>query len=80
VATSQGWRWAFWYLTIFQGIVTVAMIFFLEETKYIPDELEEIIVPVYVPLRTSEVAKLILTIFTIALGTNLANQSPRKEA
>jgi hypothetical protein len=56
VAISQGWRWAFWYLAIFQGFVTFAMVFFLEETKYIPDEIEEIVVPVYVSHWTTDAA------------------------
>lgn len=34
VAVSQGWRWAFYYLTIFMGLVSVAMIFGLEESKF----------------------------------------------
>ena len=40
VAVSQSWRWVFWYCTIFMAIVTVAMIFFLEESKYTPVALE----------------------------------------
>lgn len=36
VAVNQSWRWVFWYCTIFMGVVTLAMIFFLEETKYTP--------------------------------------------
>jgi MFS family permease len=36
VAVSQAWRWVFWYCTIFMGVVSLAMIFFLEETKYTP--------------------------------------------
>jgi hypothetical protein len=35
VAVSQPWRWAFWYCAIFMGIVSVAMVFALEESKYI---------------------------------------------
>lgn len=34
VALSQGWRWAFYYLTIFMGTTTIALIFALEESKY----------------------------------------------
>lgn len=37
IAESQDWRWSFWYLAIFQGVTGMAMIFFLEETKYAPD-------------------------------------------
>jgi MFS family permease len=36
VAVNQNWRWVFWYCTIFMSIVTLAMFFFLEESKYIP--------------------------------------------
>ena len=36
VAVSQSWRWVFWYCTIFMAIVTIAMVFLLEETKYTP--------------------------------------------
>ncbi|KIW10970.1 hypothetical protein PV08_10269 [Exophiala spinifera] len=36
VAVNQSWRWVFWYCTIFMAVVTVFMIFFLEESKYIP--------------------------------------------
>lgn len=34
VAVSQGWRWAFYYLTIFMGITSLAMIVGLEESKF----------------------------------------------
>jgi hypothetical protein len=34
VAVSQGWRWSFWWCTIFLGIISLAMVFLLEETKY----------------------------------------------
>jgi MFS family permease len=36
VAVNQNWRWVFWYCTIFMSIVTLAMFFFLEESKYTP--------------------------------------------
>ncbi|KAJ9497316.1 hypothetical protein H2202_007120 [Exophiala xenobiotica] len=36
VAVNQSWRWVFWYCTIFMSIVTLAMFFFLEESKYTP--------------------------------------------
>ncbi|KAF4335864.1 HOL1 substrate-H+ antiporter [Fusarium beomiforme] len=36
VAVTMGWRWACWSATVFTGIVTVLMFFFLEETKWIP--------------------------------------------
>ncbi|RVX75429.1 hypothetical protein B0A52_00782 [Exophiala mesophila] len=34
--SSQGWRWALWYCVIFDAIVVLALIFFLEESKYTP--------------------------------------------
>lgn len=34
VAVSQGWRWTFYYLTIFMGVTTLAMVFGLEESKF----------------------------------------------
>lgn len=34
--SSQGWRWALWYCVIFMAIVVVALVFFLEESKYTP--------------------------------------------
>lgn len=34
VATSQGWRWLFWWCTIFFAINLVLFIFCYEETKY----------------------------------------------
>lgn len=34
VAVSQGWRWAFYYLTIFMGIMSLAMVVGLEESKF----------------------------------------------
>lgn len=40
VANAQGWRWVFYYLTIFQGVLTVALIFLLEETKFTESSLE----------------------------------------
>lgn len=36
VAVAMGWRWVFWLCTIFMGVTIVLMVFFLEETKYIP--------------------------------------------
>lgn len=35
-ATSQGWRWAFWWSAVILGVCLVSLVFFLEETKYIP--------------------------------------------
>lgn len=40
VAVNQSWPWAFWYCAIFMGVVTIAMIFFLEESKYTPTVME----------------------------------------
>lgn len=40
IAVSQSWRWSFWYCTIFMAIITLAMIFFLEETKYTPPAIQ----------------------------------------
>lgn len=34
VTTSQGWRWVWWYMTIFFGVVLVAFIFGFEESKF----------------------------------------------
>jgi len=46
VAVSQGWRWVFWWCTIFMGVITLVMIFCLEETKYTPPPLIGHAVPV----------------------------------
>lgn len=45
VAIGQDWRWVFWYLTIFQATISLLMILFLEETKYVPDPGVAITVP-----------------------------------
>jgi hypothetical protein len=34
VADSQGWRWIYWWCTIFIGINIILFIFFYEETKF----------------------------------------------
>ncbi|RDW82986.1 hypothetical protein BP5796_04477 [Coleophoma crateriformis] len=34
VNAMQGWRWPFWYCAIFTGILSIAFLFLLEETKY----------------------------------------------
>ena len=34
VTASQGWRWVWWYMTIFFGIVLIAFIFGFEESKF----------------------------------------------
>ncbi|KPI45398.1 putative MFS-type transporter [Cyphellophora attinorum] len=34
IAVSQGWRWVFTYCTIFMSATVLAMVFFLEETKW----------------------------------------------
>lgn len=36
VVDSQGWRWTWWWCTIFIGLNLIAVIFFYEETKYKP--------------------------------------------
>ena len=35
VVVSQGWRWMFWWCTIFFAVNLVALIFLFEETKYV---------------------------------------------
>lgn len=34
VTASQGWRWVWWYMTIFFGLVLIAFIFGFEESKF----------------------------------------------
>ncbi|MCJ1281620.1 hypothetical protein MMC26_000940 [Xylographa opegraphella] len=34
ITVSQGWRWVWWWCTIFFGVALVAYIFLYEETKY----------------------------------------------
>lgn len=34
VTAAQGWRWVWWYMTIFFGLVLVAFIFGFEESKF----------------------------------------------
>ena len=36
VVQSQGWRWIWWWCVIFLGINLVAVLFFFEESKYVP--------------------------------------------
>ena len=36
VVVSQGWRWTWWWCVIFLGVNLIAVIFFFEESKYIP--------------------------------------------
>ncbi|KEF62807.1 uncharacterized protein A1O9_00780 [Exophiala aquamarina CBS 119918] len=38
--SSQGWRWVFWWCTIFLAICSAAMVFCLEESKYVPSVIE----------------------------------------
>ncbi|KAI3571885.1 major facilitator superfamily domain-containing protein [Fusarium oxysporum f. sp. albedinis] len=40
VAVTMGWRWACWSATVFTGLILVFMLFFLEESKYIPPPLD----------------------------------------
>ncbi|KAE9576564.1 hypothetical protein CGMCC3_g7533 [Colletotrichum fructicola] len=35
VTTSQGWRWVWWWIAIFFGLLLLAMVFGYEETKFI---------------------------------------------
>ncbi|KAH7161057.1 major facilitator superfamily domain-containing protein [Dactylonectria macrodidyma] len=37
---SQGWRWVWWWVAIFFGLLLVAMIFLYEETKFVPSMIE----------------------------------------
>lgn len=45
IAEYQDWRWCFWYLAIFQGATLIAMTFFLEESKYAPDNIAGLVNP-----------------------------------
>ncbi|KAH7368674.1 major facilitator superfamily domain-containing protein [Plectosphaerella cucumerina] len=36
VTISQGWRWVWWWVAIFFGLLLLTMVFGYEETKYIP--------------------------------------------
>ncbi|KAJ5246006.1 hypothetical protein N7468_000989 [Penicillium chermesinum] len=36
IVKSQGWRWMWWWCVIFFGVTLIAVIFFFEESKYIP--------------------------------------------
>lgn len=36
VVQSQGWRWTWWWCTIFLGITMMVVIFCFEESKYVP--------------------------------------------
>lgn len=36
VVQSQGWRWIWWWCVIFLGINVIAVVFFFEESKYVP--------------------------------------------
>ncbi|KAI4681300.1 uncharacterized protein J4E84_007536 [Alternaria hordeiaustralica] len=36
VVESQGWRWIWWWCTIFLGLNFVLVMFFFEESKYVP--------------------------------------------
>lgn len=37
---SQGWRWVWWWVAIFFGLLLVAMIFGYEETKFVPPAID----------------------------------------
>lgn len=36
IAITEGWRWMWWYCVIFLGVTLVCVIFFFEESKYVP--------------------------------------------
>ena len=36
IATSQGWRWVWWWNILFIGILVFVVAFFYEETSYVP--------------------------------------------
>ena len=36
IVQSQGWRWVWWYCTIFLSVNLLLVVFFFEESKYIP--------------------------------------------
>lgn len=36
VVDSQGWRWTWWWCVIFIGLNLIFVVFFYEETKYVP--------------------------------------------
>ena len=35
-STTQGWRWCYYFLSIFTGLLLLGFVFFYEETKFIP--------------------------------------------
>lgn len=37
IATDEGWRWIWWWISIFLGVQLVAVLLFFEESKYVPD-------------------------------------------
>ncbi|KAI9737991.1 MAG: hypothetical protein M1834_009361 [Cirrosporium novae-zelandiae] len=40
ITVSQGWRWVWWWITIFFGLCFLAFVFFYEETKYSQNTLD----------------------------------------
>jgi MFS family permease len=46
-ATTMGWRWPYWFSTIFLGVTIVLLALFLEESKYVPAPTEGIVVPTH---------------------------------
>ncbi|VUC33661.1 unnamed protein product [Clonostachys rosea] len=40
VAALMGWRWACWSCTVAMGVIVLLMLFFLEESKYLPPPLD----------------------------------------
>ncbi|KAF6832086.1 major facilitator superfamily transporter [Colletotrichum musicola] len=40
VTVSQGWRWVWWWVAIFFGVLLLLMVFGYEETKFVPPAIE----------------------------------------
>lgn len=40
VTVSQGWRWVWWWIAIFFGVLLLLMVFGYEETKFVPPAIE----------------------------------------
>ena len=41
IAQYQGWRWVFYWPSIFVGCAMIFLIFFMEETNYVREEIED---------------------------------------
>ncbi|KAK7408058.1 hypothetical protein QQX98_009773 [Neonectria punicea] len=44
VTVSQGWRWVWWWVATFFGLLLLALVFGYEETKFVPSTIEGIVV------------------------------------